>query len=68
MQNKLKEYMSTNCISFTTVLKELRKIKYVVTRDGRKFLSPVTKKQRDILSECSVSADDLTSWFAAIPV
>ena len=68
IQNKLKEYMSTNGVSFAAVIKELRKIKYVKTRDGRKLLSPVTKKQREILNGCALSADDLISWLTAIPV
>lgn len=68
IQNKLRDYMNTNSMSFKTILKELRKIKYVVTRDGRKLLSPVTKKQREILNCCNLSTDDLTSWLAAISV
>ena len=68
MQNKLKRYMSTEGISFTAVLKELGKIKYVKTRDGRKLLSPVTKKQRDILNTCGLSIDKLPVWLSSLTV
>jgi len=68
MHNKLKEYMNTSSISFTTVLKELRKIKYVKTMDGRKLLSPVTKKQREIINTCGLSSDDLLAWLSSLSV
>ncbi|NJD02587.1 MAG: transposase [Ruminiclostridium sp.] len=68
MQNKLKEYMSTNGMTFTGVLKEIRKIKYVTTRDGRKLLSPVTKKQRELLEKCGLSSDNLTTWINSVIV
>ena len=59
MQNRLKTYMSDNSLTFTGVLKELNKLKSVYTSDGRKLLTPVTKRQRDILSACSVPPDDI---------
>ena len=68
IQNKLKEYMSINSISFTNILKELRKIKYVNTKDGRKLLSPITKKQRDIMNTCGISTDDLQAWLTKLSV
>ena len=62
MQNKLREYMSETSISFSSVLKELRKLKYVHTHDGKKLLSPVTKKQREILIACGLSSENLSPW------
>ena len=60
--------MSINSISFTNILKELRKIKYVNTKDGRKLLSPITKKQRDIMNTCGISTDDLQAWLTKLSV
>ncbi len=68
MQNKLRTYLGETGLSFSSVLRELRKIKYVQTRDGKKLLSPITKKQRDILNSCGLSSDDLPAWLAKIPV
>ena len=65
MQNKLRLYLGETGLSFSSVLKELRKIKYVHTKDGKKLLSPVTKKQRDILSACGLSTEGLPTWLAA---
>lgn len=68
MQNKLRMYLSETGMSFSSVLKELRKIKYVHTKDGKRLLSPITKKQRDILNACCLSADDLPAWLGSISV
>ena len=68
MQNKLREYLAETGLTFSSVLKELRKMKYVHTRGGKKLLSPITKKQRDILNACGLSTDDLPAWLASIPV
>lgn len=68
MQNKLRTYLSETGQSFSSVLKELRKIKYVHTKDGKKLLSPITKKQRDILNSFGLSTDDLPAWLATLPV
>jgi len=43
-------------------------MKFVQTRDGKKLLSPITKKQRDILNACGLSADDIPVWLAKLPV
>ena len=64
MQNKLRAYLGDNGISFASVLKELRKIKYVHTKDGKKLLSPITKKQREILNTCGLSTEELPAWLA----
>ena len=68
MQNKLRVYLAETGLTFTSVLKELRKMKYVHTRDGKKLLAPITKKQRDILNTCGLSTDDFPKWLSAIPV
>jgi transposase len=68
MQNKLRTYLHETGLSFQSVLKELRKMKFVQTRDGKKLLSPITKKQRDILNACGLSADDIPVWLAKLPV
>jgi len=69
MQNKLRTYLSETNISFLSVLKVLRKMKCVYTRNGKMLLSPITKKQRDILNACNLPADDhLHSWLASLPV
>ena len=68
MQNKLRTYLSENGMTFSSVLKELGKMKYVQTRDGKKLLSPVTKKQREILNSCGLSIEELPAWLAALPV
>jgi len=65
MQNKLRTYLGEIGLPFSSVLKELRKIKYVCTRDGKRLLSPITKKQRDILNACGLSAEDLSTWLTA---
>lgn len=68
MQNKLRAYMDETGLTFSSVLKELRKMKYVRTKDGKKLLSPITKKQRDILNACGLSVDGLSGWLDAISV
>lgn len=68
MQNKLRAYLTDTGLTFSSVLKELRKVKYVHTRNGKKLLSPITKKQRDILTACGLSADDLHAWLTKISV
>lgn len=68
MQNKLRAYMDETGLTFSSVLKELRKMKYVRIRDGKRLLSPITKKQRDILSACGLSTDDLPDWLTTASV
>lgn len=68
MQNKLRTYLSETGLTFSSVLKELKKMKYVHTCDGKKLLSPITKRQRDILNACGLSTDDLPAWLSSIPV
>ena len=67
MQNKLKPYQAQTNTPFPSILKELHKLKFVCTSDGRKLLSPVTKKQRDILTTCGFSSDDIPSWLFSLP-
>ena len=68
MQNKLREYMADTGITFASILKELRKMKYVQTRDGKKLLSPVSKKQRDILSNFGLSTETMPAWLSSLSV
>ena len=68
MQNRLRAYLTESGLTFSSVWKELRKMKYVHTRDGKKLLSPITKRQREILNACSLSTDNLPAWLASIPV
>ena len=68
MQNKLRAYLDETGLTFSSILKELGKMKYVYTHDGKKLLSPITKKQRDILNACGLSTDDLPAWLASIPI
>lgn len=68
MQNKLRAYLNDNGLSFCSALKELHKIKYVYTQDGKKLLSPITKKQRDILNACGLSTDGFPDWLSSISV
>lgn len=68
MQNKLRRYLADTGMAFSSVLKELRKMKFVQTKDGKKLLSPVTKKQRDIFSALELSAEEIPSWIEAISV
>lgn len=65
MQNKLRTYLSETGLTFSSVLKELRKIKYVHTQDGKKLLTPITKRQRDILNAFGLSTEDLPTWLEA---
>lgn len=58
LQNRLRTYMAETGLTFSSLLKELREMKYVHTHDGKRLLSPITKKQRDILSSCGLSTDD----------
>jgi transposase len=62
MQNRLKDYQLATGLPFNAILKEMRKLKFVSTSDGRKMLAPVTKKQRDILNACGFSDEDISSW------
>lgn len=55
-------YLTESGLTFSSVLKELRKLKYIHTLDCKKLLSPTTKKQQDILSACGLSTDDLPTW------
>jgi len=66
IQNKLKQYQQETGTSFTAIMKELNKIKLVFTADGKRMLTPVTKKQRDILDLCGVSVDDIPKWLNPI--
>ncbi|MCX7773041.1 MAG: transposase, partial [Clostridia bacterium] len=68
MQNKLRTYMAETGTTFSSVLKELRKIKYVHIREGKKLLSPITKKQRDILDALGLSTEDFTVWLDSLSV
>lgn len=68
MQNKLRLYLSETGLSLSSLLKELRKIKYVYTKDGKKLLSPITKKQRDILEALGISTDAFPAWLDTISV
>jgi transposase len=68
MQNKLRAYMDESGLTFSSVLKELRKMKYVHTYDGKKLLSPITKKQRDIFNAFGLSTDNLPAWLSSITV
>lgn len=68
LQNKLRTYMDETGLTFSSVLKELRKMKYVLTSDGKRLLSPITKKQRDILNTCGLSTDDLPTWLDSVSV
>ena len=66
IQNRLKDYQLVTGLPFPAILKELRKLKFVCTKDGRKLLTPVTKKQRDILNACGFSDEDIPSWLSKI--
>ena len=48
IQNKLRLYQQDTGTSFASIMKELNKIKLVFTADGKRMLTPITKKQRDI--------------------
>ena len=62
MQNKLRKYETKG--SFRSIMKELEKIKYVITGDGKTLLSPITKKQREILEVFELSPEDLKTWLS----
>ena len=66
INNKLKEYMIATGLPFPAIIKELRKLRFVSTADGRKLLAPVTKKQRDILNACGYSDEDIPMWLSKI--
>ncbi len=68
MQNKLRTYLVDTGMTFSSVLKELRKMKFVQTRDGKKLLSPVTKRQRDIFNTLGLSTEEIPNWVASISV
>lgn len=67
MHNRLKEYQVEAGATFASILKELNKLKFVCTTDGRKLLTPVTKKQRDILLACGFAAEDIPAWLSTLP-
>lgn len=66
LQNKLRNYMSETNLTFSSVLKELRKIKYVYTNEGKRLLSPITKKQRDILTACGLTSASVHDWLSKV--
>jgi len=66
IQNRLKQFQQETGTSFAAVMKELNKIKLVFTADGKRMLTPITKKQRDILDLCGVSVDDIPAWLNPI--
>jgi transposase len=66
INNKLKEYTISKGLPFPAIIKELRKLRFVTTADGRKLLAPVTKKQRDILNACGYSDEDIPVWLSKI--
>ena len=66
IQNKLKTYLQETGTSFATIIKELNKIKFVITSDGRNMLTPISKKQRDILAACGFDSDDIPAWLRSI--
>lgn len=66
MQNRLKTYQAETNTPFASILRELRKMKFVCTCDGRKLLTPVTKKQRDILLACGFNTENLPAWLASL--
>lgn len=66
LQNKLRDYMSEANLTLSSVMKELRKMKYVHTFEGKRLLSPITKKQRDILTACALSSADIHTWLSTV--
>ena len=64
IHNKTKQYQLEMGLPFAAILKELNKLKFVCTTNGRRMLTPVTKKQRDILLACNVSAEDIPAWLS----
>lgn len=66
IQNRLKKFQQETGTSFSAVMKELNKIKFVFTADGKRMLTPITKKQRDILDLCGVSVDGIQDWLNPI--
>jgi transposase len=66
INNKLKDYMTTTGLPFPAIIKQMRKLRFVSTADGKKLLAPVTKKQRDILSACGYSDEDIPLWLSKI--
>ena len=66
MQNRLKTYRAESNTTFSAIIKELRKIRFVCTVSGKKLLTPITKKQRDIISECGFSSDNLPLWLNSL--
>ena len=43
-------------------IRDQDKIKFVVASDGRKMLTPITKKQRDIFEACGFPTDNIPDW------
>lgn len=68
MQNKLRVYLAKTGSSFSMIIKELQKLKFVHTLSGKKLLSPVTKKQREILNAFGLSTEALHAWLDSISV
>ena len=68
MQNKLRTYLADTGLTFSSVLKELQKMKFVQTRDGKKLLSPITKRQRDIFNALGLPTEEILNWLASISV
>jgi len=66
IQNRLRQFQQETGTSFASVMKELNKMKLVFTADDKRMLTPVTKKQRDIIGLCGVSADDIPAWLNSI--
>ena len=63
----LKEYIdnSKSPVTLEKILKELRKIKALKTKNGITLLNPITKKQRDILEVFGINETDILSFLTS---
>jgi transposase len=60
VQNKLKDYLAQKSLSLAQIFDELRMIKVVKVKDGMLLHSPITKKQRTILSYFKIEEDEIS--------
>ena len=67
IHNRTISYFRDTGTPFSALFRELNKMRFVCTADGRKMLSPITKKQRDILNACGYNSEDIPDWLDSIP-
>jgi transposase len=62
IRNILSKWMETNRLTVKDVIDELSTIRTIISQGAMRLLNPLTKKQREILSQFGVTIDDLNEY------